>query len=205
MEAAAFCKQIWAAITTKYNAAEPLWPSISKAYGQRGRHYHNLQHIHNILQFIKMYEAELRQPESVYFAAFYHDIVYKATAKDNEAKSAAMAKKDMLSIGVEKGIIEQTEQLILATAGHQVNADADTNWFIDFDLSILGAAAADYDQYAKAVRREYRIYPDILYKPGRKKVLEHFLAKPFIFNTPAIRLLLENTARENLTREIAAL
>jgi predicted metal-dependent HD superfamily phosphohydrolase len=55
------------------------------------------------------------------------------------------------------------------------------------------------------VRREYSIYPDLLYKPGRKKVLQHFLNMEHIFKTIHFYTLYEQNARNNLNREIAEL
>ena len=49
------------------------------------------------------------------------------------------------------------------------------------------------------------MYPDMMYKPGRKKLLEHFLAMPHIFKTAFFRERLEVQARENLMRELELL
>jgi predicted metal-dependent HD superfamily phosphohydrolase len=40
---------------------------------------------------------------------------------------------------------------------------------LDADLSILGKDLDTYLAYTKMIRKEYSIYPDFLYKPGRKK------------------------------------
>ena len=62
-----------------------------------------------------------------------------------------------------------------------------------------------YDTYCQQVRKEYSIYPDFLYKPGRKKVLEHFLNMERIFKTTYFFDLYEAQARENLRRELSSL
>lgn len=72
---------------------------------------------------------------------------------------------------------------IMATKGHQLSADPDTNFFTDADLAILGQDEATYLNYRSAIRKEYRVYPDFLYKPGRRKVLPYFLGLPRIFKT----------------------
>jgi len=62
-----------------------------------------------------------------------------------------------------------------------------------------------YQAYTRQIRQEYHIYPDLLYKPGRKKVLQHFLKMPAIYVTPAFRDLYETTARQNIQAELNTL
>ncbi|MGJ4745117.1 hypothetical protein ACQV5M_02045 [Leptospira sp. SA-E8] len=60
-------------------------------------------------------------------------------------------------------------------------------------------------RYSKQIREEYDIYPDELYKPGRKKVLEYFLSMDSIFKTKEYREKKEKQARENLSWELGIL
>lgn len=55
--------------------------------------------------------------------------------------------------------------------------------------------------YTKQIRKEYSIYPDFLYKPGRKKVLEHFLQLENIFKTDYFKTKYEVQARKNIESE----
>jgi predicted metal-dependent HD superfamily phosphohydrolase len=81
---------------------------------------------------------------------------------------------------------------------HAISNNADTNLFTDADLSVLGESRDQYEKYCFQVRREYAIYPDIVYKPGRKKVISHFLQMERIFKTTAFSDRYEKQARENL-------
>lgn len=76
---------------------------------------------------------------------------------------------------------------------------------LDFDLSILAAEPAAYDAYARAIRREYSIYPDASYRRGRIAVLEKLLALPGLYRSAALSVAWEAPARNNLAREIASL
>ena len=58
--------------------------------------------------------------------------------------------------------------------------------------------------YARHVRHQYRLVPDLLYRPGRRKVLANMLAAPELFRTPAMRAELDAPARRNLAAELAA-
>ncbi len=59
--------------------------------------------------------------------------------------------------------------------------------------------------YALAIRQEYSVVPDTLYRLGRRRVLEGFLARAQIYRTERLRALWEAPARANLSGEIAAL
>ena len=70
---------------------------------------------------------------------------------------------------------------------------------LDLDLSVLAAAPDRYRAYAQAIRQEYAAVPDALYRPGRRRVLEGFLARPQIYRTERLRALWEASARANLS------
>ena len=102
--------------------------------------------------------------------------------------------------------MREVERLILATRHGASPADADSDpdlaLLLDLDLSILGADRATYATYAEAIRREYAIVPDAIYRPGRRRVLTEFLARPRIYATPVdLHDLWETAARTNLEWE----
>jgi len=119
-----------------------------------------------------------------------------------EEESASLAETRMNKIGVGEEDIKQCVNQILATKSHKVDDNPDTNIFTDADLSILGREWEDYEAYCKKVRKEYAIYPMVLYKKGRKKVLKHFLEMDQIFKTEVFSEKYEKQARENLKREL---
>jgi len=191
--------------TPNQAAVSSLWFELHKAYTSGGRHYHNLTHLEHLLRELTAVKASIEQWDDVVFAAFYHDAVYSARANDNEEKSAVMAEQRLASIKYSAAGIEHCTKLILATKGHSRDSDSDINHFTDADLSILGGEEAAYDDYARNVRKEYSIYPDMIYKPGRRKVLQHFLAMPKIFKTDLFFDRYEAAARKNLRRGLEIL
>jgi predicted metal-dependent HD superfamily phosphohydrolase len=70
------------------------------------------------------------------------------------------------------------------------------------DLCILGADPIKYVDYCGRIRKEYNIIPDIIYKPGRAKVLKHFLEMERIFKTKHFFQLYEEQARLNIGAEL---
>lgn len=182
---------------------DTLWQDLEKAYSGKNRYYHNLTHLEEmIVQYVR-YQSELTFPVEVLYAIFYHDYIYKATSKENELKSAEFA----ISILPENTKINAALvfEMIVATKLHEHNKVEDTNWLIDFDLKILSKEWKEYEVYFKQIRKEYKIYPDLLYNPGRKKALQHFLENEFIYQTETFRTKFEKQARENILKEIAQL
>ena len=194
--------QLCGSYTTDTLLAEELWVEIEQRYSAQNRHYHTLVHLRNLLNELDSIWQDIAGKRSVLFALFYHDIVYSATASDNEERSAELATERMKKLGVDRNTIQHCNDIILATKGHGLSGDNDTDMFTDADLSILGADASAYAAYAAQVRQEYSIYPDLLYRPGRKKVLKHFLNMEHIFKTTHFRSLYEKQARLNLQMEI---
>jgi predicted metal-dependent HD superfamily phosphohydrolase len=198
-------QQTFLQLVTSYSSqhlANKLWEEIEKAYAHKNRHYHNLSHLANLLTQLNAVKAEIEDWDTILFTLFYHDMIYKAVSSDNEANSAELAEKRMREINVPLDKIENCKVQILATKGHQVSASADTNYFTDADLSILGADWEVYHQYAKNVRKEYAIYPDLIYNPGRKKVLQHFSEMKRLYKTEYFYNKFEEQARLNLEQEL---
>jgi predicted metal-dependent HD superfamily phosphohydrolase len=201
--------QQWHALTAPLlpHAArrEAEFNKLVAAYSAPGRHYHTLQHLENLLAQVAAFPQQ--DAVAVGLAIWYHDAVYEALRGDNEAKSAEWALAFLAETTLEPARHARVADLIRRTADHtqpQPPADADLLLFLDADLSILGAPEPAYWDYARQVRREYRLVPDLLYRPGRRKVLAKLLAAPVLFHTPALREAFDAPARRNLQAELAA-
>ncbi|MBE8726808.1 HD domain-containing protein [Flavobacterium hungaricum] len=185
------------------NEIHQKWTDLEKAYSKKSRHYHNLTHLKEMIESFETYSNRLQNPNEILFSIFYHDFVYSASKKDNELKSAEYALTILpQNVNLNKQLVFDA---ICATQQHQHNANEDINWLIDFDLKILAKDWDDYKTYLEQIRKEYLIYPDLLYKPGRAKALKHFLEYEFIFQTDEFRNLYEEKARRNIEKEISLL
>lgn len=150
-------------------------------------------------------KKEIQNWETILFTLYYHDVIYKAVKSDNEEKSAELAEKRMKQLSIPDEKIVLCKAQIIATKSHVKSVDPDTNYFTDADLSVLGQDWESYSAYYKNVRKEYAIYPDLLYNPGRKKVLNHFLEMESIFKTEYFYNKFEEQAKQNLQKEIELL
>ncbi|MDF2933367.1 MAG: hypothetical protein K0R36_2698 [Chryseobacterium sp.] len=184
---------------------ENLWTEIEKKYSEKSRHYHNLKHLENMFSELELVKDRILHFSNISFAVYYHDIIYDATSKLNEEKSTEFAESRLEKLGLNKNDIEEISELILATKLHQKSPNNDINYLLDVDLSVLGKDSETYLDYTQNIRREYSIYPDFLYKPGRKKVLQHFLELESIFKTEYFKGKYEIQARKNIALEIVIL
>lgn len=175
------------------------------AYQSPGRHYHTLTHIQALLDATDAAAGQLQDAVVVELAAWFHDAVYEPLRSDNEEKSAELAREFLAATSLSAVQQERITFLIERTKDHtmpQPPDDADLLFFLDADLSILGASEARYQEYARQVRQEYRMVPGILYRRGRRKVLEKMLAAPALYRTPDYHARLEAAARRNLQQEL---
>ena len=181
-----------------------LWQEIEEVYNHPNRYYHNLSHLEQVYWGIRESKKIITDWDSILFAMYYHDIIYKVPGGDNEEKSAQLATQRMKSIGVPDNTISKCYEWILATKHYQPSKDNDCNLLLDSDMAILGHVSWHYETYRQNIRKEFSIYPDLLYNPGRKKVLQSFLKMEHIYHTPQFALF-EKQARENIARELLSL
>lgn len=208
----AYLEQRWCELipvaTRSSDVARAALDELLAAYSASGRHYHGTAHIAQLLRLCDTQSAHFNDRTSVDLAIFYHDAIYDIARKDNEAQSACLAEARLPALGIASPQIARVATLIEATA-HGVATpdpnDADLLRFLDLDLSILAAPRSAYAHYAAAIRAEYAIYPDAMYRAGRKRVLESFLARSRIYSCDDLRALWDASARDNLRWEIGVI
>lgn len=202
-------KEVWGLLAERNGVSivesATLWKEIEEAYTDSSRHYHNLEHVEYLLELADRFKTQINDFDTLLFSIFYHDLVYDAEKSDNETQSAEIAVKRLEDIDYDIEKIVKCDTLIMATKGHEEIEDKDGQFLLDFDLAILGDSQVRYEAYTKKVRDEYHMYPDFLYRMGRKRALKHFLKMDFIYQTPGIRNSLEKKARKNLERELRSL
>lgn len=204
-------KNYWLLLTNRTSARNPnlalqTIDRIIKRYSAPGRHYHNTSHLSDLICLQQQYAPLIVDNDSLLYAIYFHDIVYKVTRSDNEERSAQEAVAFLNRIGYPDDKQQKVFTFIAATQKH-VNplGDPDLDYLLDFDLHILGSTPPQYDAYTKQIRKEYSLYPSFMYKRGRKKVLQHFLSQASIYKTAAFREKYEKKARENMERELELL
>jgi predicted metal-dependent HD superfamily phosphohydrolase len=185
---------------------ETAFADLVDSYSAAHRYYHNLKHIHNVLEIIETLKTYTDNLPAVQLAAWLHDIVYDPQAKDNEEKSAEYADKFLRNLGVPITEINTVKRLILNTKHHQADIDdLDSQVLLDADLGILAVNPQKYREYADAIRLEYSWLSTREYVIARQQVLQKFLQRSNIYFTPLMLEFAELFARYNLNTEIQLL
>ena len=165
---------------------EELRGALEAAYAAPPRAYHNLGHV----------------------AEVYHDAVYHAGRRDNEARSAQLAREHIARWLPQAGVdADRVAELIELTARHGAIARADVDeeprLFLDGDMAILGAAAAQFDAYDRGIASEYRGHvPGPLFRLNRRRFLKGLLKRERIFLSDYYHARYDAAARNNLRRAV---
>jgi predicted metal-dependent HD superfamily phosphohydrolase len=183
--------------------------ALEAAYATPARAYHNFRHVDEVLRHFDAAarEAGWERPAEVRLAVLYHDAIYEPGRKDNEARSAELARQHLQrwpQAGVEA---ERVADLILLTARHgQLEAaglDRDAAQFLDCDMAIVGSDPATFAAYDRAIAAEYRgQVPAWLYRVNRRRFLKALLGRERIFLSDWGHARFDAQARINLRRAV---
>lgn len=194
---------------TSRHAPVELAPEVANdllvRYGEPHRAYHTAAHIAEVLGWFDWVadRAGWCEPRDVYLAICFHDAIYEPLAKDNEARSAALAAALVTAS-------QRSQALIHLTARHgaltprDVDGDPDAAHFLDCDMAILGAPAAAFEAYDAAIAVEYAAVPRDVFRSGRRAFLARLLAAPRIYLSDRFHAELDAAARRNLAGALAS-
>lgn len=190
-----------------------LVAEVAAAYAEPPRAYHHLGHVVEVLGWFDWAAARQAwsRPREVAAAILLHDAVYVAGARDNEARSAALARQ-LIEGRAQAAHAElsgldaaRVVELIELTARHGKLAVGDVDdeaaRFLDCDLAILAAPRPRYLRYCAEIAQEYRAVPAAAYRAGRAAFVRGLLARPRVFLSELFHRELAAAARDNLDAE----
>ena len=190
---------------------------LEAAYATPQRAYHNFGHVQEVLRHYADVAAGpgWAQPVEIYLAVLYHDAIYEAGRKDNEARSAELGMAQVAQWMPQAGVdVLRVAELINLTARHGQLSPSDFSddgfsldamHFLDCDMAILGAGAEKFDAYDRGIAEEYRGHvPGFLFRINRKRFLKGLLARERIFLSDWFHQRYDAAARDNLKRAIHA-
>jgi len=198
-------KTLCSHFSNEYELIDNLWNKIHTAYSKKNRKYHSLEHIEHIYNEMKELSLKGQEQIVVDFSIYYHDIIYDIYSNENEQQSAAYAKEALNQLNVSREISKQVVELIKLTKTHSHNQYNYYSLFLDADISILGSSEQTYKNYIEKIRQEYSVYNDEIYNNGRKKVLNFFLKKEYLYETSYFYKKYEKQAQHNLIVEYNSL
>jgi len=221
-------KKMFFEITKKYvddkKKIEKIYNDVIKRYSEKGRHYHDMNHIYTMCNLLKKNKKKFKgmEYEWIFFAIVFHDIIYNPKKGGNEAASSVYFRKIVLKyFDISKSMLgNNIEQLvndayftnfvskaIMATIHKGLFMDSISptiKLMLDFDLSVLSGTKKEYEEYASNIRKEYKMFPDKVYNHGRALVLQSFLSKNKIYLSKEFKSR-EKKARKNIENEIKKL
>ncbi|MCB0031512.1 MAG: hypothetical protein KDE28_26560 [Anaerolineales bacterium] len=193
------------AISVSHALSEPVWELLLAAYSEPWRHYHTLQHIQETLSLLNQFTRPRGDLIHLSLALWFHDVVYKPEARDNEEASIILTTTSLQRWPLLPVTFREIERLIFITKSHQTSRDDILGHIIlDADLAILGKERTHYQRYSEQIRAEYAWVDEAAYRSGRTQILRRFLERPQIYHTSQMASL-EGAARDNLQWEIGQL
>lgn len=178
------------------------------------RHYHGTAHVALLWERHVQFGGGLSVQEAPWHqwlacAICYHDAMYDASRKDNEARSASLWEAAGPALPAEE--IAWVTGTILATANHLAavpeagmsdEAWAARAWMLDLDLTPLGEGPAVFDANTAALRLEFGHLSDAQWVAGRGAFLRGISKAERLFRTPVLHAAFEGAARANFAREL---
>ncbi len=164
--------------------------TICKQYSESHRSYHSLSHLYELLNYFEQNlcsHVQLSNTDKLILllSIFFHDVVYdvgtNVTHGDNEKKSAQLFEQFFdqfvpTSFPNASFIRSSVTKYILQTISHfQCNSKEDPLlfYFLDLDLSILGAPVLRYQEYSQQIWKEYsHAYPRDVFVAKRLQFLQ---------------------------------
>lgn len=178
---------------------------ILTCYSEPHRKYHTVQHLRECFAHLEQLRSIADRPVEVELALWFHDAIYNTSRKDNEIRSARWARDTALSSDLPMETAERIYDLVLVTKHNESPVGGDAEVLVDVDLGILGSEPNRFDEYEDQIREEYSWVPRPLYRIERRKILQGFGNRQFIYYTTRFRELYEAQARDNIARSLTRL
>lgn len=192
-------RQVWrrCLLDAAVDDSTKIHQQLIDSYSEPQRFYHTLAHIGHCLSLFDKISAKLQNPEALELAIWYHDVVYKPGAKDNEQLSAD------LFMATTKGIFDDSlrntvYQHIMATVHDESEIkNTDTDYMLDIDLSSFGRPWPEFIHDSENVRLEMKSMPDDLYYQKQAAFQKNLFARPRFFRSDYFYQHYESQARQN--------
>ena len=180
-----------------------VWRTIELNYVAAGRRYHNLHRLEHCLAEFDAAAAEIREPDQVETAIWFHDAIYEPDVGDNEARSAALFREAARG-AADRRFVDAVIALILVTTHRRAPTDLDQQFLCDIDLASFGAPWETYIEDSTGLREESTCGARD-YNIRQRAFLQRLLDRPRIFFTDFFHARYENRARSNIQRYMAML
>jgi predicted metal-dependent HD superfamily phosphohydrolase len=175
-----------------------------------GRQYHGFGHLVLLWQRHRRFgrggpAATPRAGRRIAAAILFHDVILQPGAEDNEARSAALWRRQAgrlrgfsaADIAWVAATIEASGQPLRVPAGGTAEARL-RRWFLDLDLAPLGEPAPRFRANGRALRGEAQRLGGFDGAAAERRFLSAMAAAPRILWHPRLHAVFEAQARKNI-------
>lgn len=197
---------LWSSIGAKGDPTPP-YLDLRGRYTEPHRKYHTWKHIADGLSEFEAVAHLAESPDAIRLAYYFHDAIYDTKVPDsqNVDQSAELAVAVMEQAQLPVALVRKVSDLVIVTKHNMAPVGTDAQLMVDIDFSILGKPADEFDAYERGIRFEYTWVDESTFRTTRAGILERFLQRPRLFNTPHFFDRYEIQARSNLQRSIVSL
>jgi predicted metal-dependent HD superfamily phosphohydrolase len=171
---------------------------LVNSYNEPQRVYHTLNHIDHCLAHFDKIKIDLENPDAVELAIWYHDVIYKPGATDNERLSADLfmeTTQDHFNDSLRHTICQH----IMATLHNSSEIDNnDTKFMVDIDLSSFGLPWPEFSADSDKLRQEMSAMSDEDYYRKQAAFQKKLMNRPRFFKSDYFYDNYEDLARQNL-------
>ena len=177
--------------------AEERFDQLVQLYGEPQRHYHTFDHITHCLAKMDEVVEQVKCPEALELAIWYHDAIYQISAKDNEQRS-----KDLFiahsSEVLDDNLRQQVYALIMVTVHPSVPSNPDQCLMVDIDLASFCLPWREFLRDSNRVRKELAHLSDVDFNAGQIHFLRILAGREWFYNSPHYRQHHEQAAHDNI-------
>lgn len=172
---------------------------LTRRYCEPHRRYHGIEHPAHMLWLGR----QLALTDEQVAAVWYHDAVFDPRRDDNEERSAALAREQLVALGWNAKRVELVERIVLDTKPHAPSIE-ESRAVVDLDLEPLAETWELFQRNVIHLRVEFGHLDDARFDANRRRFLEAMLGRPRIFST-TWGARLEARALHNLERSLKEL
>lgn len=176
-----------------------IYRDLRQRYSEDHRRYHTPAHIAHCLKLFDLARSEMNDPDAVEMSIWFHDVIYDASASDNEERSAKYF-SETCGKDVDWKFQSKVRDLIIVTIHKELPLTPDEKYMVDIDLSSFGLPWDRFLRDSEAVREEFRHMSDEEFYSAQRKFLESLVSRKHFCFTKFFRERHEKTARKNIAR-----
>ena len=179
--------------------SDDLYHRLVRAYSQPHRVYHTLTHIQSCFDIFRDVVTEVKNPDALALAIWFHDAIYDMEACDNEQRSADWFLEESENIFPD-ALRELVYNHIMATlhCGKEIKHH-DSRIMVDIDLFSFGKPWPEFLQDSRNVRAEKSDISDEEFYRKQCGFQKTLLDQPRFFQSDYFFARYESRARQNLT------